>query len=109
MPEFIPFWIAVFICCAQAGFQGKHVFPLSRAMMGIKEAEYRSKYTVHQRLYISFAYQVIRAGCLILAVGCINSWAVGIPIMVVGIILNIFGYRMQYILKKQFGREDQHA
>ncbi len=109
MPDYIPYMIALFICCAQAGFQTNHVFPLSRAMMGIKETKYRSKYTVHQRLTISSAYQVIRAGCLILAMGCINTWAVGIPIMVVGLILIVLGCRMQSILKKRFGRVDHDA
>lgn len=102
MPDYVPYAIALFICCAQAGFQGRHVFPLSRAMMGIIETKYRSTYTIHERLTISSAYQVTRAGCLILAIGCINYWAVGIPIMLVGLILIVLGSRMQYMLKMRF-------
>lgn len=77
--------------------------------MGIIETKYRSTYTIHERLYISSAYQVIRAGCLILAIGCINPWAVGIPIMVVGLILIVLGCRMQSILKKRIRRADTGA
>lgn len=104
----IPYVIASAICMLQLLIQSRCIYPLKLRVRGILKDKQTTRYNVHESLHLISAAQLIRGGLLVVAIGCVNYWPIGIPIAIIGLVITTLGCRMYLILKRQFAVQN-HA